>query len=70
MIKLAGDIKERGLSSHMVLQVHDELVLEVPENEKETAKELVKNSMEQVIGMTPPLKVSLSFGKNWLAAKS
>ena len=55
----------------MILQVHDELIFEVPEEELETAKQLVQNEMEGVgkqLGLSVPLKVDVGVGKNWRAA--
>jgi DNA polymerase-1 len=69
MIELHQKLKETNLKSHMVLQVHDELILEVPPEEKEQVQSLVKEAMEKTVQMTPILKTSISFGKNWLEAK-
>ena len=55
----------------MILQVHDELIFEVPEKEMEAAKQLVKNEMEATgkkLGLSVPLKVDLGVGQNWRAA--
>jgi DNA polymerase-1 len=69
MIELDNRLKEKDLKSHMVLQVHDELILEVPEVEKDIAKEVVRAAMEETVKITPTLKASIHFGKNWLDAK-
>ena len=50
----------------MLLQVHDELVFEVPENELSIMKELVKQEMEGVYKLLVPLVVDVSIGKNWM----
>ena len=52
----------------MLLQVHDELVFEVPEAEIEQAKSLVKDIMENVVNLTVPLVVEIGVGKNWKEA--
>lgn len=52
----------------MLLQVHDELVFDVYNQEKELVKEIVKNTMESAVKLDVPLKVDLEFGKNWLEA--
>lgn len=65
MIRLDADLRERKLKSRMTLQVHDELVFEVPENEIETMRELVKERMEQVYPLKVPLQVEVGVGKNW-----
>ena len=69
MIGIAGALKERGLASRMILQVHDELVLEVPTGEEEVATELVKRHMEQATRLRVPLVVTTGMGTNWLDAK-
>jgi DNA polymerase-1 len=52
----------------MILQVHDELVFEVPENEVDKVKSLVKEKMENAIELNVPIKVDTGLGKNWLDA--
>jgi len=69
MIGIARALKQRGLSSRMILQVHDELVLEVPHGEVETATEVVKSHMERAADLRVPLVVSVGAGKNWVDAK-
>jgi DNA polymerase-1 len=69
MIGIAAALKERGLASRMILQVHDELVLEVPAGEEEVARELVKRHMEQATRLRVPLVVTTGMGTNWLDAK-
>ena len=65
-IRLHQALKERGLRSGMTLQVHDELVLEVPEGELEVVAPLVKSTMEGAFQLDAPLKVDMKVGKNWL----
>jgi len=69
MIGIAGALKERGLASRMILQVHDELVLEVPAGEEEAATEVVKRHMEGAARLRVPLVVSVGLGMNWVDAK-
>jgi DNA polymerase-1 len=69
MIRMDEALKERGLRSRMLLQVHDELVFEVPEEEFETMKALVPQVMETAIELDVPLKADVSFGSNWYEAK-
>jgi len=66
MIRLHRALKERGLRSGMTLQVHDELVLEVPEDELDVVAPLVKSIMEGAFQLDAPLKVDMKVGKNWL----
>jgi DNA polymerase-1 len=52
----------------MLLQVHDELVLEVPELELEDTREVVRKAMEEACVLNVPLKVDFGWGRNWLEA--
>jgi DNA polymerase-1 len=69
MIRLHRALKERGLKSGMTLQVHDELVLEVPQDELEVVAPLVKSIMEGAFQLDAPLKVDMKVGRNWLEMK-
>jgi DNA polymerase-1 len=69
MIDIWREIKRRGLQSKMILQVHDELVFEVPDKETDEVEILVKERMENVFPLKTPLKVHLSWGVNWAEAK-
>ncbi|HID65040.1 MAG TPA: DNA polymerase I [Anaerolineae bacterium] len=66
MLRLHRALHERNLKSRMILQVHDELVLEVPEDEVDTVAPLVKKIMEGAFQLDAPLKVDVKVGKNWL----
>jgi DNA polymerase-1 len=68
MIDIHRGIKEAGLKSKMILQVHDELVFEVPVEEVDKMKILVKEQMEKAIKLRIPVKVEIGIGKNWLEA--
>jgi DNA polymerase I len=65
MIRIDAAIRERGLSSRMTLQVHDELVFEVPEKEIEWMRLLVREHMEKVHELAVPLQVEMGVGPNW-----
>src|SRR5262249_60326898 len=65
MIRIDADIRERGLKSRMTLQVHDELVFEVPEAEIEQMKRLVRDRMESAYELAVPLVVEAGVGPNW-----
>ncbi len=69
MIDIWKDIMKIGLKTKMILQVHDELVFEVPKQEVEKIEALVKKRMEKVYPMKVPLKVHLGWGVNWAEAK-
>ena len=65
MIRIEAAIRERELLSRMTLQVHDELVFEVPETELDIMRSLVREQMEQVHPLLVPLVVEVQVGKNW-----
>ncbi|EOK96673.1 DNA polymerase I, partial [Enterococcus faecium EnGen0153] len=69
MIELDKRLKEAGLQATMLLQVHDELVFEVPEKELESLDKLVKEVMEQAVSLHVPLITDSSWGKTWYEAK-
>jgi DNA polymerase-1 len=65
MIRIQNRIEELGLSTKMIMQVHDELVFEVPEEELRKAVPVIQDEMESVMDLSVPLKVSIHSGKNW-----
>ena len=65
MIRIDAALRERELKSRMTLQVHDELVFEVPEAEVESMRKLVCEEMENVHPLTVPLLVEIGVGQNW-----
>jgi DNA polymerase-1 len=65
MIRIDAELRQRNLQSRMLLQVHDELVFEVPESELDAMKHLVTQQMEEVYELKVPLKVDLGVGANW-----
>ncbi|MBI1968257.1 MAG: DNA polymerase I [Gemmatimonadetes bacterium] len=69
MIRIHASLAARGLATKMVLQVHDELIFEVPEAERTAARQLVKREMEGAASLRVPLVVSLGEGNDWLDAK-
>ena len=68
MIKMDETFKEKKLKSAMLLSVHDELIFEVPPDELNTVKKLVKKIMEGVWELKVPLKVNIACGENWAEA--
>jgi DNA polymerase-1 len=66
MIRLAKELRDRKLQSRMVLQVHDEIVLEVPKDERTEVTRLVCQVMENSYALSVPLKVDAELGENWL----
>ncbi len=69
MINLHHDLKEKRMKTRMILQVHDELVFEVPVEELERAKVLIKDRMEGVEKLDVPIRVEMKIGKNWYEAE-
>ncbi len=68
-VRLAHALKEEGLRSRIVLTVHDELVLEVPESEMDACEALTRSVMEGAAHLLVPLVVDIGFGPNWAEAK-
>lgn len=69
MIRLHRALQQQGSRARLLLQVHDELVLEVPQAEVEEVVALVRTVMEGAYPLDPPLKVDVGIGRNWLEAK-
>lgn len=65
MIHVYKKIEQENLMSKIILQIHDELIIQVPDDELEQIQKLVQHEMESVINWEVPLKVSLRTGKNW-----
>ena len=65
MINIDRALKKQKLNSRLLLQVHDEVILEVPDDELETVKNLVKTEMEGAVKLSIPLRVSIETGKRW-----
>ncbi len=69
MINVAKKLKEAGYKARLVLQVHDELVIDCPENELEGVRELLKVEMENAVSLRVPLTVDIGVGANWFVTK-
>ena len=69
MIKVDEALKEAKLKAKMILQVHDELVFDVPEEELETVRNLVEKTMKHAVQLKVPMEVSSAWGANWYEAK-
>ena len=69
MLDVFNKLEEAGLKSKLVLQVHDELIIDTVIEEKEQVKEILKTSMENAIKLKIPLKVELGEAKDWYEAK-
>jgi DNA polymerase-1 len=69
MVNTRNALRDAGLSTTLVLQIHDELLFEAPEAEVEQAKEIVVREMANAYELDPPLGVDVGVGENWMAAK-
>lgn len=69
MVRVHQALKKEKLKAKLILQVHDELILQVPENEKERVQEILYSEMEQAVALKVKLKVDGSWGKSWYEAK-
>ena len=68
MIHIHRALEEGGMAARMILQVHDELVFDVPANEVEAVRELVQSHMERAVELAVPLEVEAQTGQDWLEA--
>jgi DNA polymerase-1 len=68
MVRIQARLAREGLAARMVLQVHDELVLEVPVGEVEVVRQLLRDEMEGAVELTVPLAVDIGTGNNWREA--
>ena len=68
MIRADDALREAGLASRIILQIHDELVVEVAPGEAERVTALVKDAMEHAVDMAVPLDVSTGIGSDWQLA--
>ena len=69
MIKVYNKLKEKQLAAKLIMQVHDELIIEAPPSETEDVKQILKDCMENAATLKVPLKVDVNVGKTWLEAK-
>ena len=68
MVRVVDRMGREGMKSRLIMQVHDELVFEVPEGEKLAMERLVKHEMEHAVTLRVPLRVDMNFGRNWSEA--
>ena len=69
MLDVYNNLESKGLKSKMILQVHDELIIEAPLNEVEEVKMLLKKCMEEAVSLSVPMTAMVSGGKNWFESK-
>lgn len=68
MVNVTERLRREGLASRLIMQVHDELVFEVPEGEKLIMEQLVRHEMEHAAALRVPLRVDANFGRTWSEA--
>ena len=69
MVKVYNRLKVSGLDAKLILQVHDELIVEAPLSEAEKVKEILEYEMENAVNLTVPMKAEANIGENWYLAK-
>ena len=69
MVKVFNALKEGNFAARLILQVHDELIIEAPENEVEAVCNLLKDCMEQVVQLAVPLVAEVKYGESWYVTK-
>ena len=69
MVEIYDEFNNRNLKSKILLQVHDELVINVVNDELELVKDIIKDKMEKVYKFDVPLKVEMDYGNNWYETK-
>jgi DNA polymerase-1 len=68
-VRARDELRAAGLFTRVVLQIHDELLFEGPEDEVAAASEIIEREMASAFDMDPPLEVDVGVGENWLEAK-
>lgn len=69
MVAIQEKFRTQKLDAKLIMQVHDELVVECPDNETEEVTRILHNTMEHVVSWDIPMAVEVGVGKNWLEAK-
>ena len=69
MVEIQNRLQQENLQSKMILQIHDELIFECPDNEVERMQELIRHEMESIVKLSVPLTVDVGVGRNWYDLK-
>nr|MBA2733378.1 hypothetical protein [Acidobacteriota bacterium] len=69
MLHVDDAIKREGLKARLLMQVHDELLIEAPEEEASRVADLLRREMEAAVELDVPLKVEVGIGDNWMETK-
>ena len=69
LVRLDRELSAGGLDARLILQVHDEVLVEAPPSEKDRVEAIVRDALTNAATLSVPLEVSLAWGENWAAAK-
>ena len=69
MVRVHDALKQEGLQARLILQVHDELLIEAPKEEEETVTRILRQCMEQVFQLSVPLVAEVKTGNSWFETK-
>ena len=69
MVRVADALRREGLEAKLILQVHDELIVDAPKDEAERVSALLKNEMENAVRVQVPLTVEVKTGRSWYETK-
>jgi DNA polymerase I len=69
LVRIETALEEAAMASRLILQVHDEVLLDVPPDERDAAADLVVDAMAHAVELSVPLEVNLAFGPTWADAK-
>jgi DNA polymerase-1 len=65
MVRIYSALKQKKLNAKLIIQIHDELIFDVPGEELDQVEALVKKHMEEAIALKVPIRVNIAYGKNW-----
>ena len=68
MVNVYRELKKQGINAHLIMQVHDELIIEAEKSCLEQAKQILKDCMENAVKLNVPLTVEVNDGDNWYEA--
>lgn len=69
MVRVYKKLREEDLDARLILQVHDELIIEAAEKDKERAEKILKDEMENAVKLAVPMTVDVNSGRSWYEAK-
>lgn len=69
MVKISEEFKIKKLEARLIMQIHDELVVECPDIESQTVANILHEKMEHIVAWDIPMAAEVGIGKNWLEAK-